>query len=123
MNPILPNYSRITRLRRGYTLRVTPVPIPNTAVKTQRADDTALNMSGKVGRCDVKLIKPLENFPPSTRGFIFGKYIFESVDYFIYCMIIFNLTFWRNIMLSCKKCGSDQAVKSGIVAGKQRYCC
>ena len=47
-----------TRLRRGYTLRVTPVPIPNTAVKTQRADDTALNMSGKVGRCDVKLLAP-----------------------------------------------------------------
>ena len=28
-------------LRRGYTLEVTPVPIPNTAVKLQRADDTA----------------------------------------------------------------------------------
>ena len=27
--------------RRGYTPGVTPVPIPNTAVKTRRADDTA----------------------------------------------------------------------------------
>jgi transposase-like protein len=23
----------------------------------------------------------------------------------------------------CKKCGSERAVKSGVVAGKQRYCC
>ena len=26
-------------------------------------------------------------------------------------------------MLKCKKCGSDHTVKSGILAGKQRYCC
>ena len=26
-------------------------------------------------------------------------------------------------MPTCKKCGSEQAVKSGIVAGKQRYLC
>ena len=26
-------------------------------------------------------------------------------------------------MLSCKKCGSDQFVKNGFVAGKQRYKC
>lgn len=41
-------------LRRGYTLEVTPVPIPNTAVKLQRADDTARDTGGKVGRRDVK---------------------------------------------------------------------
>ena len=28
-----------------------------------------------------------------------------------------------NIMLSCKKCGTDKIVKSGIVNGKQRYKC
>ncbi len=42
-------------LRRGYTLEVTPVPIPNTAVKLQRADDTASVRGGKVGRRDVNL--------------------------------------------------------------------
>ena len=26
-------------------------------------------------------------------------------------------------MPTCKKCGSERAVKSGVVAGKQRYCC
>src|SRR5512133_3954956 len=41
-------------LRRGFSPSVTPVPIPNTAVKTWRADDTAPHRSGKVGRCDVK---------------------------------------------------------------------
>ena len=34
-------------LRRGFSLRVTPVPIPNTAVKPRRADDTALLSVGK----------------------------------------------------------------------------
>ena len=41
-------------LRRGYTLEATPVPISNTAVKLQRADDTARHTGGKVGRRDVK---------------------------------------------------------------------
>ena len=45
-------------LRRGYTLEVTPVPIPNTAVKLQRADDTASDRGGKVGRRDVKIESP-----------------------------------------------------------------
>ena len=43
-----------TTLRRGFTLEVTPVPIPNTAVKLQRADDTSSDRGGKVGRRDVK---------------------------------------------------------------------
>ena len=29
----------------------------------------------------------------------------------------------ENIMPTCKKCGSEQAVKNGVVAGKQRYHC
>jgi transposase len=28
-----------------------------------------------------------------------------------------------NVMPMCKKCGSERAVKNGIVAGKQRYSC
>ena len=49
---------RFCPLRRGYTLEVTPVPIPNTAVKLQRADDTSWHTGGKVGRRDVKFLKP-----------------------------------------------------------------
>ena len=49
---------RFCPLRRGYTLEVTPVPIPNTAVKLQRADDTSWHTGGKVGRRDVKNPKP-----------------------------------------------------------------
>ena len=47
-------------LRRGYTLEATPVPIPNTAVKLQRADDTSSDRGGKVGRRDVKPNGPLQ---------------------------------------------------------------
>ena len=66
-------------LRRGYTPGVTPVPIPNTAVKTRRADDTAPHRSGKVGRCDVKSLSghPFNldgpifmSHPPQWRGII-----------------------------------------------------
>jgi hypothetical protein len=32
---------KVKSFRRGNTLEATPVPIPNTAVKLQRADDTA----------------------------------------------------------------------------------
>ena len=41
----------------------TPVPIPNTAVKLRRADDTARHMGGKVGRRDVR-----SKAPAPTRG-------------------------------------------------------
>ena len=53
-------FEKKSRLRRGYTLEVTPVPIPNTAVKLQRADDTASDRGGKVGRRDVKIESPRE---------------------------------------------------------------
>ena len=56
---------RFCPLRRGYTLEVTPVPIPNTAVKLQRADDTSWHTGGKVGRRDVKNPKP----PAHAGGF------------------------------------------------------
>src|SRR5690348_1487624 len=48
----------ISRLRRGYTPEATPVPIPNTAVKLRRADDTPSHRGGKVGRCDVNTQAP-----------------------------------------------------------------
>ena len=53
---------RILSLRRGFTLEVTPVPIPNTAVKLQRADDTSLHIGGKVGRRDVNIYSAPESF-------------------------------------------------------------
>ena len=54
---------RFCTLRRGYTLEVTPVPIPNTAVKLQRADDTSWHTGGKVGRRDVKPRSPQAEMP------------------------------------------------------------
>ena len=61
---------RFCPLRRGYTLEVTPVPIPNTAVKLQRADDTSWHTGGKVGRRDVKPKPPAHagGFSRSGRG-------------------------------------------------------
>ena len=41
---------------------VTPVPIPNTAVKRLSADDTLVHSRGKVGQCPVQWIE-MENSP------------------------------------------------------------
>ena len=51
-------FTTLLTLRRGFTLEVTPVPIPNTAVKLQRADDTSWHTGGKVGRRDVNIPSP-----------------------------------------------------------------
>ena len=68
-------------LRRGYTLEVTPVPIPNTAVKLQRADDTASVRGGKVGRRDVNSLKP-----PISRG-LFVLLLLSRTSIFLIALV------------------------------------
>ena len=54
----------------GYIIGVTPVPIPNTVVKPDRADDTGALRSGKVGHCQILSKKALCRVK-STKGLFF----------------------------------------------------
>jgi transposase len=42
---------------------------------------------------------------------------------YIFGMMFTTKTKGVRVMPKCKKCDSERAVKNGIVAGKQRYCC
>ena len=83
--PHAPFYFTSSRLRRGYTMEATPVPIPNTAVKLHRADDTSWHTGGKVGRRDVKN-------PESPQSQIWGLSSFDR-NYAISAFSRIYLTF------------------------------
>ena len=55
----------------GYIIGVTPVPIPNTVVKPDRADDTGALRSGKVGHCQILSKKALCRVK-SVKGLFFA---------------------------------------------------
>ena len=83
MQPKKQFFARIQKISGGYAEGVTPVPIPNTEVKSLRADDTA-RVAAWESRSPPELIKR------PARSYLRGAFAFQN-NYLLFRLTTFQL--------------------------------
>jgi len=80
-----------------------PMEVGGFKVKPYLMDHSAFDSAAFEIQCEGKTVIYSGDFRGHGRKAVCLNSFIESVDYFIYCMIIFNLTFWRNCHVVVQK--------------------